>query len=181
MAATKEPDWRRRTRGFLVSGKRNVRVGRGCVIARVDFTEGVTIEDYVRCLGNPRARFGRNVYINCYAMISGEVEIEDNVLISQHVTIWGRAHRFMDRDRLIWDQHGRPGENDQGYDTAPVRVGRGAWIGPHVTIFRGVEIGEGAVIGANSVVTKDVPPFAVCFGTPARVVKYRKPGASSSG
>lgn len=171
--AKKERRLMRRLRGAILSGKPRVLVGRGCVISGAEIAEGTTIEDYVRIVGAPRVLIGRDAYINCFTMISGEITIGDNVLISQFVNIWGRAHRFMARDRLIWDQHGEHGVSDQGYDHAPVVVERGVWIGPHVTVSRGVTIGEGAVIGANSVVTKSVPPFAVCYGVPARVVKFR--------
>lgn len=47
------------------------------------------------------------------------------------------------------------------------------WIGANVTILEGVKIGNGAIIGANSLVTKDIPPYAIAYGTPAKVVKYR--------
>lgn len=169
----KDPIFLRRIRGIIVSKKKSVTIGRGCIVSGVHFSNGVTIEDYVRLLGDPKIILGKDVYINCFSMISGEITVEDNVLISQFVNIWGRAHRFMEKERLIWDQYGKHGVTDQGYDIAPVIIKRGAWIGPHVTVFRGVTIGTGAVIGANSVVTKNIPDFAVCYGSPARVVKFR--------
>jgi acetyltransferase-like isoleucine patch superfamily enzyme len=171
--ASKERPLLRKLRGRIISGGKQVTLGRGCVISDVSFSDGVTIEDYVRLTGSPRISLGKNVYINCFTMISGEIEIGDNVLISQYVNIWGRAHRFMERDRLIWDQYGTHGVTDQGYDIAPVVVKEGAWIGPHVTVFRGVTIGKGAVVGANAVVTKDLPDYAVAFGIPAKVHKFR--------
>ena len=164
----------RKWRGWLRSGNRNVCIGRGCVVAATArMGEGTTIEDYARVTGP--VRMGKNVYVNCFTMISGDVEIGDGVLISQFVTIWSRAHRFMNRNLPIWEQHGEHGAVDNGYDIQPIRIGAGAWIGPQATIFRGVTIGAGAVIGAGSVVTHDVPAFAVCWGAPARVVKYRQP------
>lgn len=169
----KEPKFIRRLRGFIVS-KKNVCIGKGCVVNQVDFSHGVTVEDYVRIFGDPIVSIGQDVYINCFTMIAGEIVIEDNVLISQFVNIWGRAHRFMEKDKLIWDQYGQRGITDQGYDIQPVVIGSGAWIGPHVTISRGVVIGKGAVIGANAVVTKDVPEYAVCFGVPAEIIKFRQ-------
>lgn len=54
-----------------------------------------------------------------------------------------------------------------------VVIGNDVWIGMNATIFSGVTIGDGAVIGAHSVVTKDVPPYAIVAGNPARIVKYR--------
>jgi acetyltransferase-like isoleucine patch superfamily enzyme len=164
----------RKIRGFAVSRGRNVTIGRGCFISNVVFSDGVTIEDYVRIIGNPSIYLGKDVYINCFSMISGEIRIEDNVLISQYVNIWGSAHRFIEKNKLVWDQYGKHGVTDQGYDIAPVVIKRGSWIGPQVVIFRGVTIGEGAIIGANSTVTKDIPDFAVAYGSPAHVVKYRR-------
>lgn len=58
--------------------------------------------------------------------------------------------------------------------TAPVEIKDGVWIGAFATILPGVTIGEGAVVAACSVVTKDVPPFSVVAGCPARVIKERK-------
>ncbi len=55
----------------------------------------------------------------------------------------------------------------------PVKIGNDVWIGLRVCIMDGITIGDGAVIGANSVVTHDVPPYAVVAGAPARVIKYR--------
>ena len=59
-------------------------------------------------------------------------------------------------------------END-----ANVVIEKGAWIGCNVTILKGVTIGTGAVIGAGSLVTKSIPPYAIAVGSPARVVKCR--------
>ena len=55
----------------------------------------------------------------------------------------------------------------------PCTIGHDVWIGTDAVILRGIEIGDGAVVGANSVVTKDVPPFAIVVGSPARVIRYR--------
>ena len=52
-------------------------------------------------------------------------------------------------------------------------IGNDVWIGVGVVVLRGVTIGDGVVIGANSVVTKDIPPFAIAVGSPAKVIKYR--------
>lgn len=168
----KIPSWERKLKGRLISGKKNVKIGKGCVISgNVEFKEGVTLEDYVRIIGIPIIKLGRNVYINCFTMMCGEINIGDNTMISQFVNMWGKSHQYNDKDKPIWVQHG---EGGQGYKVAPITIKESTWIGPHVTILRGVTIGKGAVVAANAVVTKDIPDFAVVMGVPAKVVKFRK-------
>lgn len=157
-------------RGWLVSGHNNVRIGKGTVIRDVNIDQGTTINDYCRLFGWPNISIGKNVYINCFTMMLGEIIIEDDVMISQYTNIWGRSHKFRCKNKPIWVQHG---EGGQGYKVGKVIVKKGAWIGPHVTVLRGVTIGKGAVVGAGAVVTKDVPDYAVAFGIPARIVYYR--------
>jgi acetyltransferase-like isoleucine patch superfamily enzyme len=55
----------------------------------------------------------------------------------------------------------------------PIQIGNDVWIGYRATILSGVKIGDGAVIGAGAIVTSDIPPYAVAFGIPAKVIKYR--------
>lgn len=64
---------------------------------------------------------------------------------------------------------------DQGEEIRrPVHIGKNAWIACQVTILKGVTIGEGAVVAAGSIVTRDVPPYTVVAGNPAKIVKYLK-------
>jgi phosphonate metabolism protein (transferase hexapeptide repeat family) len=86
-------------------------------------------------------------------------------------------HHFMYRSSYYW-----AGEPDEVavFDwrrSRPVRVGHDSWIGHGAVIMKGVSVGNGAIIGASSVVTKDVPPYAVVAGAPARLVKWRHPHA----
>jgi maltose O-acetyltransferase len=63
---------------------------------------------------------------------------------------------------------------EQGYEgTRPIVIEDDVWIGARVTILGGVNIGTGAVIGAGSVVTKNVPPYAIVAGNPAKLIRYR--------
>ena len=103
----------------------------------------------------------RDVSINCYL----DVEIGDSALIADNVYISDFDHKFTDLATPI---------KDQGIAKSRVRIGRDVWLGTKVTVSRGVEIGEGAVVGANSVVTKDLPAYAVAVGAPARVIKDRR-------
>jgi acetyltransferase-like isoleucine patch superfamily enzyme len=65
--------------------------------------------------------------------------------------------------------------NKNGWGRGAPVVGNDVWIGNHVSVLSGVHIGDGAVVGAHSVVTKDVPPYAMVGGNPARIFKYRFP------
>jgi acetyltransferase-like isoleucine patch superfamily enzyme len=56
-----------------------------------------------------------------------------------------------------------------------ISIGNDVWIGAKVTIFDGVEVGDGAIVAAGAVVVKNVPPFAIVGGVPARIIKYRFP------
>ncbi|HEV7192428.1 MAG TPA: acyltransferase [Jatrophihabitantaceae bacterium] len=103
----------------------------------------------------------RDVSINCYL----DVEIGDAALIADSVYISDFDHNFADLTIPI---------KDQGIAKSRVRIDRDVWLGTKVTVCRGVLIGEGAVVGANAVVTRDLPAFAVAVGVPARVVKDRR-------
>lgn len=91
------------------------------------------------------------------------VVIEEAVGIAAGVYISDHSHSFRDPDVPIRDQ--------PISEPRPVRIGRGAWLGQNVVVLPGVTIGEQAVIGANSVVTRDIPPRTVAAGAPARVIR----------
>ena len=65
---------------------------------------------------------------------------------------------------------------DSNYDFAeyrPITIGNDVWIGARAMVMDGVEVGDGAIVAANAVVTKDVPPYAIVGGVPAKVIRYR--------
>ena len=86
-------------------------------------------------------------------------------------------HHFMYRSSYYWpDEH----DEEAVFDwrrSRPVRVGHDSWIGHGAVIMKGVKVGNGAIIAAMAVVTKDVPPYAAVAGMPAKVVKWRHPRA----
>ena len=112
-------------------------------------------------------RIGENCTINSFCFIDAEkggVEIGDNVLIGPHVGIHGSNYNYESRENLIINQ---------GIVSRGIRIEDDVWIGSHSTILDGVTIGKGAVIGAGAVVTKDIPPYSVAVGVPAKVIKER--------
>lgn len=106
---------------------------------------------------------GKNVFINsgCCFQDQGGIEIGNNVLIGQQVVIATLNHDLSPEKRA-------------NMIPAPVRIGNGVWIGAHATILPGVTIGNGAVVAAGAVVTKDVPENTVVGGVPAKIIKSVK-------
>lgn len=92
----------------------------------------------------------------------GGIYIGNNVNFSSFVHLWTGQHDY--KDPYFRSMPGRRG---------PIKIGNRAWIGPNVTILHSVEIGEGAVIAAGAVVTKDIPPFTLAGGIPAKVIGER--------
>jgi acetyltransferase-like isoleucine patch superfamily enzyme len=116
------------------------------------------------------ARLGRRVKVSSHSFICSDVTIEDGVFIGHGVV-------------FINDKYpratGASGElqTEADWVSIPTLVKRGASIGSNATILCGVTIGEGAIVGAGSVVTRDVPPGAVVAGNPARMLHGKSRGA----
>lgn len=129
--------------------------------------EGVTLERgvVINTYGGD-VRVGRDVHIGPYSVIyaHGGVEIGDDTLIAMHCCIAAANHSVPPVGIAI---------RSQPDVSAPVRIGRDVWLGARVCVLAGVEIGDGCVIGAGSVVTTSIPPGAIAQGTPARVVAFR--------
>lgn len=113
------------------------------------------------------ARIGRSCKISSHSFVCEGVEIEDNVFIGHSVTfINDKLPRATNPDGTM--------QTDADWKVEPTRVKKGAMIGTGSTIMCGVTIGERAVVGAGSVVTKDVPADAVVAGNPARPLAKAK-------
>ena len=110
-------------------------------------------------------RLGRHVRVNAGTVLVSYagVTIGDECLIGEYVSI---------RDADHGSVPGTP-MRSQPHTKAAIRIGRDVWIARGAAVLKGVTIGDGAIIAANSVVTKDVPAMAVVGGIPARVLKYR--------
>jgi len=128
--------------------------------------ESTHIKDGVTFFFPHNISIGRDSTVNegCFLHGMGGITIGDGVRIAPQTTIHTYDHGFVDAEREI---------HLQDYVVAPVIIEDGAWIGANVCINKGVTIGRGAVIGGGAVVTKDIPPFAIAVGNPARVIKYR--------
>jgi acetyltransferase-like isoleucine patch superfamily enzyme len=120
---------------------------------------------WITAPGSARVRIGSGSFLNIGVMVAALelVEIGDHCMFANGCFISDANHRIDDPQLPVpW----------QGFTTrGPTRVGDNVWCGANVVIASGVQIGERSVIGANSVVTSDIPPFSVAAGAPARVLR----------
>jgi acetyltransferase-like isoleucine patch superfamily enzyme len=118
-------------------------------------------------------KIGKRTFMNGTVIAAQGVTIGDDVLISWGVTIVDHnSHSIAFSERAKDVQDWRLGKKDwSNVKIAPVKISDKVWIGFNAIILKGVSIGEGAVIGAGSVVTKDVPAWTVAAGNPARIIR----------
>jgi acetyltransferase-like isoleucine patch superfamily enzyme len=121
--------------------------------------------------GEARVRIGSGTFLNLNVMVAAQelVEIGDHCMFANGCFVTDANHRFDALDEPVtW----------QGFTTkGPTRIGDNVWCGAHVVVTSGVTIGERCVVGANSVVTADLPPFSIAAGAPARVLRRWGPEA----
>ena len=171
--------WRRLQTGWRAALWR-ARLGRAAIGAGVGVAAGAEL----RVLGGGRLVIGAGTQIDRHALLrvlEGRLEIGPgghvgrgavlvareaivigrDVLIAEHVTLRDQDHRFgMD-----------PPTARSGFLTAPIRLGDNVWLGAKVTVLKGVTIGNNVIVGANSVVSRDLPDNVVAVGAPARVIR----------
>lgn len=110
------------------------------------------------------SKIGRNCKISSHSFICEGVTIEDNVFIGHNVTFINDAFpRATKADGTL--------QTDEDWVCVPTLVKKGASIGSSATLLCGITVGENAVVGAGSVVTKDVPPCTIVAGNPARILR----------
>ncbi len=137
---------------------------------KVDFASG-GVCDRAQVILHDRVDIGHLVGF----AVNKEIVIEEDVNVANNVIISDTDGHPRDAAARIADM---PPPADE---VKPVRICRRAWIGANVFIMKGVTIGEGAIIGVNSVVVTDIPPYCVAMGNPARVVmKAPKPAADGA-
>lgn len=148
--------------------------GRRWIVFGSQFTCGRALR--IDALGNaattaPLIRIGANVAMNDYVHIGAvdSITIGDRVLIGSKVLIIDHDHGSYGKAGLHSDPRIAPEERE--LLTAPIIIEDDVWIGEFVSVLAGVRIGKGSVIGTMSTVTRNIPPYTLAVGTPARVIK----------
>ena len=120
---------------------------------------------WITAPGEARVRIGEGCFLNLGVMVASMelVELGDHCMLANGCLVTDANHRFDDLTRPVtW----------QGFTTkGPTRLGDSVWLGANVVVTSGVSIGERCVVGANSVVTRDLPPRSIAAGAPARVLR----------
>jgi len=144
--------------------QKGIIIHNNCTFSGVEFLGKAIIEPYCRLNGDSKITIGNNFYMNAGCHLLGEITIGDDVMIGPKTVIWGRDHGISKEKPMKYQPHYKK----------PIIIGNDVWIGANVTILKGVNISDGVVVGAGSVVTKDIPEYAIVVGNPAKVVKYRE-------
>jgi len=134
---------------------------------RLEVGEGVLFEPgvWITAPGQARVRIGEGSFLNRNVMVASQelVEIGPHCMLANGCFVSDATHRFDDPELPItW----------QGFETkGPTAIGANCWLGANVVVTSGVTIGERSVIGAGSVVTRDIEAFSIAAGAPAKVIR----------
>jgi acetyltransferase-like isoleucine patch superfamily enzyme len=137
---------------------------------RMTVGEGTLFEPgcWITMAPEARIEIGSGCFLNKNVMLAAQerIEIGDHVMLANNCFVGDADHRYDDPETPI---------TQQGFAArGPVRIGSNVWFGVNCVVTGGVSIGDRAVIGANSVVTRDIPANAVAAGSPARVIRMRE-------
>ncbi len=173
---TINPPWEIRNADRIELGE-GVKLGAGSVLSAATSYPGPWLAHpqgaHVEQTFEPLLRIGDRVTATggLHVQAFSEIIIEDDVMFARNVFIADGTHAHTVGDV--------PYKYQGITEVAPIRIGRGAWIGNNVVIMPGVHIGAQAIVGANSVVTSDVPDASIAVGAPARVVQQWDPVSRS--
>jgi acetyltransferase-like isoleucine patch superfamily enzyme len=156
--------------------------------SQVNIFKGVRLDakghDHNRLYIGNEVSIERNVDIG--SMVDTIIYIDDHTYIAPHVSIIGPGNIKIGKNCMIASYTGIYANNhiftdvslpikDQGVTRKGIVIEDGCWLGHAVTVLDGVTIGKGSVIGAGAVVNKNIPPYSIAVGVPAKVIKSRKP------
>jgi len=151
---------------FILRGKRYIDFGHGLTTGF-----GCRFEAYFNLKSKKTLIFGENVQLNDHVHITAmnKVFIGDNVLMASKIYISDCSHGFYSGEEMDSSPEQHP--IDRSYNISEVIIEDNVWLGEFVSVLPGVTIGKGAIIGSNSVVTKDIPANTIAVGSPAKVIK----------
>ena len=148
-----------------IRGKKYIKVSKG-------FTTGVgcRIEAYPKT-DKKVLLFGENFQMNDYVHITAmqSVKIGNNVLLASKIYISDCSHGTYSGNEN--DSHPDSIPHERPLSSKPVAIEDNVWLGEFVSVLPGVTIGKGSIVGANSVVSKNLPPYVIAVGTPAKPIK----------
>lgn len=124
--------------------------------------ENVWIESDFRCEFGKNITIGDNVYINfgCIILDCSEVTIGSNTLLGPNIGLYVANHSTDATERINGGCYGKP-----------IHIGNNVWLGGDVKVLQGVTIGDNTIIGAGSIVTKDIPDNVIAVGNPCKVIR----------
>jgi acetyltransferase-like isoleucine patch superfamily enzyme len=141
----------------------DIRLRKSCELTIGDFSyigEGSLLD----CEKGGKIEIGRNTLLfkHVFVVARDSIKIGDNCLIAEFSSIRDSDHSFVNITIPIYQQ---------GFNSARIFISEDVWIGKGAAVLKGVKIGEHTIIGANSVVTKDIPSMSIAVGVPAKVTK----------
>lgn len=145
--------------------------GEDCFVSREAFVAPERLEMGARSyiaggalVRSARLSMGSDCSLNSYAVVSGSVTMGDGVRIASHASLYGFNHGFAEVDRPIYHQP---------HTSKGIVIGDDVWIGANAVLLDGVTVGSHSIVAAGAVVTRDVPPYAIVGGNPAKLIRSR--------
>jgi acetyltransferase-like isoleucine patch superfamily enzyme len=156
-------------------GARHIEIGDDAVVGHHVVLRALTTYPWTHPAQSftPVLRLGNGCFVSSFTHISctGRIEIGTEVMIADRCFISDSNHTYLDTERSVKAQPlAPPGE---------IRIGDGTWIGAGVCVLGNVRIGRHCVVGANAVVTHDLPDYCVAVGAPARIIKRHDPASGT--
>ena len=148
-------------RNFFAAGQLTFKNG-----GKLSLGSGNVFEERHDIEAGGRIKIGSDNYFNKRVKIvcMERIEIGNHCLLADSVHLYDHDHRHEDLNRFICEQ---------GFVTRPIVIGNNVWIGARAIILKGVRIGDGAIVAAGSLVTRDVPADSIVGGVPAKFLKMR--------
>ena len=140
-----------------VGGTKNIHIGKRCRFGKLAELETV---------GNGQIYLGDDIRLNrgCTITSYSKISIGDHTIVGEFVSIRDANHGMKRDVPMRYQKH----------TSLPIKIGRDVWIARGSCILPGVTIGDGSVIGANSVVNKEVPPYSIAAGAPIKIIRARE-------